>query len=584
MNKKWIFGACLSLSLCFSGLAKAEADWVKRSNQYSQILLEVIAQLSPESAAELGVNGFDNSIIDLKPGINDRAIKSFKEAKEELLKIQAKEQHPAVRQDLEILLTAIDDSLQQIALEQQYYFPYFNASELIYNGLRSLLDHQKTPEQHQAALVRLQRYTGMEIGYQPLTELARAEVLRGLKQLGKSGPLKESIEKDLQNSETLLKEIETLFTDHGITGFEKPYSELKTQIAQYNEFIRSQVLPRGRDDFKLPKQMYAFALKEYGVDMPLDELQRRAKVEFKQLQNTMQAQAMAIAKKRGYSDHDYRAVLKSLKKQQITGEAILPFYHAKNDALEEIIKREQIITLPERDLVIRLASPAESAQSPAPFMKPPRMIGNTGEVGEFVLPLKYPGAKDGQTLHIDDFTYEAAAWPLSAHEARPGHELQFASMVEKGVSTARMIFAFNSVNAEGWALYMEEEIKPYLTLEGQFATNWSRLIRAARAFLDPGLNTRQITKDQALKVLKDDLVLSDALATSELERYTFRGQGQATSYFVGYSRLMSLRAETELLMADKFNRQKYHDFILAQGLLPPALLKKAVMTTFVNSH
>ena len=584
MNKKWIFGACLSLSLCFSKGVLAETDWVERSNSYSQILLEVIAELSPESAAEVGVHGFDNSIIDLKPGINKRAIKSFNEAREKLSTILAKETHPAVRQDLEILIAAIDDALQEIALEQEYYFPYFNASELIYNGLRSLLDHQKTPQQHKAALTRLKRYTGMELGYQPLTELAKAEITRGLKQLGKSGPLKERLEKDLANSETLLKEIETLFTDFGITGFEKPYSELKAQITQYNDFLRSQVLPRGRDDFKLPREMYAFALKEYGVDMPLDELQRRAKVEFKQLQNTMQAQAREIAKLRGYNDNDYRAVLKSLKKQQITGEAILPFYHEKNDALEEIIKREKIITLPERDLVIRLASAAESAQTPAPFMKPPRMIGNTGEVGEFVLPLKYPGAKDGKSLHIDDFTYEAAAWPLSAHEARPGHELQFASMVEKGVSTARMIFAFNSVNAEGWALYMEEEIKPYLTLEGQFATNWSRLIRAARAFLDPGLNTGQITKAQALKVLKEDLVLSDALATSELERYTFRGQGQATSYFVGYSRLMALRAETELLMADKFDRQAYHDFILAQGLLPPALLKKAVMTEFVNSH
>ena len=584
MKHKWIINASLCLSLLLSGFVQAEQEWVTRSNQNSQILLDVIALLSPESAANLGVTGFDNSIIDLKPGFNERAITLYKEAREKLIKIQAKEKNSAVRQDLEILLSAIDSSLEEIALEQKYHFAYFNASEIIYGGLRSLLDHQNSPEQHKAALTRLQRYTGSEIGYQPLTELAKTEIINSLKELGKSGPLKQKIEKDLTNSETLLAEIPTLFTDLGITGFEKSYGELQAQMQQYNAFIRSQVIPRGRDDFKLPEELYAFSLKEYGVDMPLDELQRRAKVEFKQLQNNMQAQAIKIAKARGFKNNDYRAVLTALKKQQISGEAILPFYREKNNAIEKIIKREQIVTLPTRDLVIRLASAAESAQTPAPFMKPPRMIGNTGEVGEFVLPLKYPGAKDGQALHIDDFTYEAAAWPLSAHEARPGHELQFASMVEKGVSTARMIFAFNSVNAEGWALYMEEEIKPYLSLEGQFATNWSRMIRAARAFLDPGLNTGSITRDQAMRVLKNDLVLSDALATSELERYTFRGQGQATSYFVGYSRLMALRAETELLMADKFNRQKYHDFILAQGLLPPSLLKKAVMTSFVEAH
>jgi uncharacterized protein (DUF885 family) len=45
--------------------------------------------------------------------------------------------------------------------------------------------------------------------------------------------------------------------------------------------------------------------------------------------------------------------------------------------------------------------------------------------------------------------------------------------------------------------------------------------------------------------------------------------------------LQALRAETELSLRDKFDAQAYHDFILAQGLLPPAVLKKAVQTEFV---
>ena len=72
------------------------------------------------------------------------------------------------------------------------------------------------------------------------------------------------------------------------------------------------------------------------------------------------------------------------------------------------------------------------------------------------------------------------------HEGRPGHELQFASIVEKGVSTGAVAFAFNSVNVEGWALYQEAEMKPYLPLEGQLISLQHRLLRAARAFLDPG--------------------------------------------------------------------------------------------------
>jgi uncharacterized protein (DUF885 family) len=37
-------------------------------------------------------------------------------------------------------------------------------------------------------------------------------------------------------------------------------------------------------------------------------------------------------------------------------------------------------------------------------------------------------------------------------------------------------------------------------------------------------------------------------------------------------------------MGAKFDQKKFHDFILAQGLLPPDLLRKSVMTGFVGAE
>jgi uncharacterized protein (DUF885 family) len=45
--------------------------------------------------------------------------------------------------------------------------------------------------------------------------------------------------------------------------------------------------------------------------------------------------------------------------------------------------------------------------------------------------------------------------------------------------------------------------------------------------------------------------------------------------------MRQLRADTEKAMGSKFNVQRFHDFILDQGLLPPALLRKAVTEAFV---
>src|SRR4030095_12570379 len=96
---------------------------------------------------------------------------------------------------------------------------------------------------------------------------------------------------------------------------------------------------------------------------------------------------------------------------------------------------------------------------------------------------------------------------------------------------------FNSTNVEGWGLYSEWILQPYMPAEGQLISLQHRLMRAARAFLDPGPQLGKIPPEKALATLKDEVMLSDAMAKQEVERYTFRSPGQATSYFYGYNKL-----------------------------------------------
>jgi uncharacterized protein (DUF885 family) len=65
-----------------------------------------------------------------------------------------------------------------------------------------------------------------------------------------------------------------------------------------------------------------------------------------------------------------------------------------------------------------------------------------------------------------------------------------------------------------------------------------------------------------------------------VDRYTFRAPGQATSYFYGYTRLLDLRAAIEKPLGPKFDQKAFHDAILAQGLLPPDLMRDAIMKHF----
>jgi uncharacterized protein (DUF885 family) len=149
------------------------------------------------------------------------------------------------------------------------------------------------------------------------------------------------------------------------------------------------------------------------------------------------------------------------------------------------------------------------------------------------------------------------------------------------VSLARTLFAFNSVNVEGWALYAEAEMVPYEPLDAQLMALQFRLLRAARAMLDPMLNLGMIDRERAGKVLSDDVGLSPAMVKQELDRYTFNAPGQAGSYFYGYARILELRAETELALGETFDRLAFNNFLLDQGMLPPDLLAQAVRERFV---
>jgi uncharacterized protein (DUF885 family) len=79
----------------------------------------------------------------------------------------------------------------------------------------------------------------------------------------------------------------------------------------------------------------------------------------------------------------------------------------------------------------------------------------------------------------------------------------------------------------------------------------------------------------------EEVVLDDHNAQTEIDRYTFRSPAQATAYYYGYENMQALRATTEMRLKDKFDQKAYHDFLLAQGLLPPELLTKAVEENFI---
>lgn len=558
-------------------------DWVEKSNTHAQIVLEAVAKFNPESAAAIGVDGLDEEIRDLKPERYERELAESEDILAELKRRLEDETDTRVRQDLGILIKVAQDSIRSEKLKRENMLPYFNLSQGIFRGIRGLIDVQIPRERYPAAIVRIKRYAGLEDGFTPLTELARDRTSERFDVDGLVGPFRDEVEQDLERAETFIVGIEELLDGTDLQGWQEPYETLAGQLRDYNQWLRDEVLPRSRDDYRLPPVMYEDALRNWGVDASPEELIQQATQGYMDIRNEMVALAPLVAKEKGYASTDYRDVIRKLKVDgAIDGDKLLDHYQGVLKQIEDIIVRERIISLPERDAGIRIATAAETAAQPAAHLDVPRLIGNTGEFPDFVIP-QLKQNDDGSWQQTDD-TYEAGAWTLTAHEARPGHELQFSSMIETGVSITRAIFAFNSVNVEGWGLYAEAIAKPYMPLDGQLISLQYRLMRAARMFLDPMLNLGLISPKEAKSLIMEDIVIGEDWAQNEIERYTYRMPGQATAYYFGYTKLQALRTQTELALRDDFDQQSFHDFILAQGMLPPDLMNKAVMEDFVPTQ
>ena len=575
--------AATTLALIAASTAAQERGWVEKSNEHAQIVLEVLAEFNPESAASLGVGGLDEAIIDFRPGLYDRSRGASEAVLAELRDRLAGETHPKVRQDLEILIQSVEDSLRSSQLSRENLLPYYNVVATVFGGVRAVVDPQVSRDRYPAAIVRMQKYAGQLGAEKPLTELARDRTRERFDVDGLVGPYRGEVMQDLQRSESMISGIEELLAGTDLEGWESTYEVLAGQLQDYNDWVRAEILPRARNDYRLPPALYEDALRNWGVDAkPLDLIEQATKG-YMDIRNEMQALAPLIAREKGYETSDYREVIALLKRDgALDGDKLLDHYYGVLREIEAIIEREAIVTLPEREAGIRIASEAETAVQPAAHLDVPRLLGNTGEYPYFVIP-KLVQNEDGSWQQTDD-TYVAGSWTLTAHEARPGHEMQFSSIIESGVSVARALFAFNSANVEGWGLYAEAIVRPYMPLEAQLISLQYRLIRAGRMFLDPMLNLGMITPEEARRLIIEDMAVGESWADHEIERYTYRIPGQATAYYYGYSKMQALRAQTELRLRDEFDQRAFHDFVLAQGLLPPDILKNAVMNEFVPSQ
>jgi uncharacterized protein (DUF885 family) len=203
-----------------------------------------------------------------------------------------------------------------------------------------------------------------------------------------------------------------------------------------------------------------------------------------------------------------------------------------------------------------------------------------GAVADFYMPPAYDGSRPGifwarTNTRIPKFGVKTLAY----HETVPGHHLQIALAQEMPNQPAlRQGVSFTGYT-EGWALYAERLMMELGAYQNDLPGNLGRLqaeaFRAARLVVDTGIHTGEMDFNRAVEFLAEVTGFTTGYAQSELTRYSV-WPGQATSYYIGFLKILDLRQKAMEALGERFDLKAFHRLILVNGSVPLSILESLV--------
>lgn len=492
----------------------------------------------------------------------------------------------------------------RLTIFNSYYYMYLDAidpASYIFLGLFQDSNPELESQRRIQALKRLHLYIYGDKDHPPFIEGIKAHLIRLQKDYKSEGktilyPCRLQLETIMANSTKIwmgigylclgsewdswkayFSNIKDPYPQYASAGFTDLWT-LKNQIDDYNKFLHEEVLPHAQEENKLPRDLYQAYLSLHGVKDKPEALIDAAQEDFHVTKKEFIVLAQEIAQEQGWVGLDSIEILKKLEEEStVTCES--DFLKMTNSAaleIKQLIEKHQLTPLPNSQINYRFGDRIENSVSPYPHVNLPRFIHNQQKTPSDFCTFVFGNWNSYSNNPI-------TAYALIAHEGYPGHANQFNTIIERQLDLSRSILSFNSANIEGWGLYAEEMMRPYFPKPQQLGVLKFRLLRQARMFLDPQINLKQVTKEDAKKFLREQVGLDEVTSQIEIERYTYRMPGQATAYHWGYRQIMMARGKLKDELGSIYSDYKFHDAFLGYGLLPISLTYDLIKEKIVKA-
>jgi len=290
-----------------------------------------------------------------------------------------------------------------------------------------------------------------------------------------------------------------------------------------------------------------------GVDLPLDQLRQIGEADLKRNQDAVVAACAKYA-----PGATVPACLGQLGTIAPAGGALAGATR-QIDELRSFVVANDLVTIPGNEQVLVRTSPAFR---PVIYIDPPGPY-ETGIPSFYYIP-------NGASLSEPDLLF------VSAHEAIPGHFLQFLH-ANRVPSLVARLFVTNGF-AEGWAHYGEEmmwEAGLRGTPEAQLGMLLNALLRNCRFLSAIGLHTQGWTVAQSQALFQQQCYQSAGAANQQAARGTY--DPGYLNYTLNKLLIRKLRDDWTATRGGRSAWKAFHDQVLSYGGPPVPLVRSAMM-------
>jgi uncharacterized protein (DUF885 family) len=567
-----IAAASLLLSSILSVFGTPQDDaFQKIAHDY----IEQYLRANPEDATELGDHRFDGRLTDYSPEAQAKELTTQKEFRGKLSAIDGSQLTGANNVDFRILKDNID---YQIFRTEDLKDPEWNP--LVYmqslaNSLYLLVARDFAPPEQRIPNLR-QRMEGIprviaqakaNLQHPPRVHTETAvEQTQGAINLVRDGlaPL-------LDRAPQMKKDLAPL------------QEKTAAALEDYQKWLQNDLLPRSDGNFRLGAEKFRTKLRfALASDLSMEEIRKRAQADLKQTQTAIYKTALPLYKKY-FQNADSgtladknkvtTAVLDKLAEQHPDDATVVGYAKDVVGEATDFVRLHNLVTIPDTPLDV-IAMPEFKRGVAIAYCDSPGPLDKTGKTFFAVAPTPKDWSKERKESFFHEYNNYMIR-DLTVHEAMPGHFLQLAHANEfRAPTLVRAIFRSGTF-IEGWAVYCEQVMaeQGYGGPEVKMQQLKMRLRAIANAILDQSIHAGNMTEKEAIDLMMKETFQQEGEAVAKWKRARLTS-AQLSTYFVGATEHLDLRAAEEKKLGKDFDLKKYNDQVISYGSPPVKYIRE----------